>query len=189
MSRSKNVAGIAIVVTGIAILSHVWSGMSSAQTAPSPPSRSTGAAPVPALPGGYYPVQVRTEQDAKSREIISQYKATEDEKTRGKLVDDLTAAVSEQFDARQEAREAELKQLEEQLRKLRELQARRAKAKEEIVRDRVRALLRDADGLGWGADEAALHATPRPGNRSVFTVPNEGLGRPEKVPVDSKEKR
>jgi len=174
MSRSNNLAGVAIVVTGIAILPHLWSTMSSAQDGP----KSTnpvirGVAPVPAKPGSYAPAPVHNELEAKTRGIISQYKATEDEKARDKLVDDLTAAVSEQFDARQEAREAELKQLEEQLRKLRELQARRAKAKEEIVRDRIRQLLRDADGLGWGADGSALNDTPRHLTRPVDTFPSQ----------------
>jgi hypothetical protein len=60
--------------------------------------------------------------------------------------------VAKQFDVRQEARQGELKQLEEQLRKLQELRVRRGAQKEQIVEDRVRQLLRDADGLGWGAD-------------------------------------
>ena len=68
------------------------------------------------------------------------------------MLDELTKVVSDQFDLRQESRERELKELEEHVRKLRELHQRRAKEKDQIVRDRVRQLLRDVDGLGWGDD-------------------------------------
>jgi hypothetical protein len=192
MTRLKKLTGIAIVLTSLAAF-YDWPATSSAQQAAPGTGRPGVALPAPNAPGGYgasgwtyYPAPAHSEQEAKAREIITKYKATEDEKERGKLVDDLTTAVSEQFDARQEAREGELKQLEEQLRKLRELHARRAKGKDEIVRDRVRQLLRDADGLGWGADEAVPQA-PRPGTRSVYVVPDKNVPV-EKVPVDAKPK-
>ena len=82
--------------------------------------------------------------------LLSDYSQSEDEKQRAKILDDLTKVVSEHFDVRREVREREAKDLEEQVRKLRELQQRRAKEKDQIVRDRVRQLLRDVDGLGWG---------------------------------------
>jgi hypothetical protein len=61
--------------------------------------------------------------------------------------------VAKQFDRRQDARARELKQLEDQVDKLRRLHERRTEARTEIVRDRVNQLLRQADGLGWGAPE------------------------------------
>jgi len=89
----------------------------------------------------------------------------------------LTKVVSAHFDIRQELREKELKELEEKVKKLRELHLRRAKEKEQITRDHVRQLLRDVDGLGWGDDgrvelvvpiNQALPRPPVSGNKAGF---------------------
>jgi len=56
------------------------------------------------------------------------------------------------FDARQSAREKELKQLEDQLVKLKAAQSKRTAQKERIVKDRVQQLINNADGIGWGGD-------------------------------------
>lgn len=96
--------------------------------------------------------------DQKTRELLGKYSATEDAAERTKLVERLTAAVSEQFDSRQAIREEELKRLEEQLKKLKGLHDRRVAEKSQIIEDRVRQLLRDADGLGWGNDEGRAYA-------------------------------
>ncbi len=93
------------------------------------------------------------DREAHLRELLSNYRRTDDEKGRSRVVEELTKVVSNQFDARQRTRESELKEVEEHLQKLRELHQRRAKEKDQIVRDRVRQLLRDADGLGWGDDD------------------------------------
>ncbi len=74
---------------------------------------------------------------------------------------ELTKIVSEQFDIRQSFRESELKEVEEHVRKLRELHQRRAMEKDQIVRDRVRQLLRDVEGLGWGDDDHLAAPSPR----------------------------
>jgi hypothetical protein len=90
------------------------------------------------------------DQEVRTRKLLSDFSRTEDEKERAKVLNELTDVVSDQFDLRQEARERELRELEEHVRKLRELHQRRAKEKDQIVRDRVRQLLRDVEGLGWG---------------------------------------
>ncbi len=178
MIRSQKLVFVAVALSGMTVLLPSWSGTSSAQQAPGDPAirRDKGNffQAVTAPPGTVYVApawssqqyQVSHEQDAKTRELVSQYNATDDEKTRAKVLEDLSKAVSEQFDSRQEARETELKQLEEQLRKLRELHARRAKEKDQIVRDRVRQLLRDADGLGWGTDGNVV----QPGPNAIRTI-------------------
>jgi hypothetical protein len=88
------------------------------------------------------------------------------------VLDELTKVVSEQFEVRQEIRERELKDLEEHVQKLRVLHQRRTKEKDQIVRDRVRQLLRDVDGLGWGDD-----GRPRPlweeGSLPPFSTPRD----------------
>lgn len=70
---------------------------------------------------------------------------------RQEFAEKLTKLVSEHFDIKQAARERELKQLEEQLTKLRALNDQRMKEKKEIIQDRVRSLTREAAGLGWGS--------------------------------------
>jgi len=95
------------------------------------------------------------EQENETQRLVTEYRQTEDEKERGWIAGELSKAIAKHFDIRQEARERELKQLEVQMRKLRELHDKRMKEKEQIVQDRVRQLLRDADGLGWGTDTDA----------------------------------
>jgi hypothetical protein len=64
----------------------------------------------------------------------------------------LKSAVGEQFDNRQEGKAKELKALEEQLAKLKEIHNKRTQQREQIVADRVQQLLREVEGLGWGSD-------------------------------------
>jgi len=88
-------------------------------------------------------------------EILAKYQGTEDSAQREKLRGDLQKIVSEQFDLRQQVRQKELEQLEAQVRRLRAIHGRRQEEKEAIVKDRVQQLLRDAEGLGWGADNSS----------------------------------
>jgi hypothetical protein len=99
-----------------------------------------------------------------TRKLLSDYSQTQDEKERAKVLEELTKVISEHFDIRQELRERELKDLEEKVKKLRELHQRRAKEKEQITRDHVRQMLRDVDGLGWGDDGRMEMAIPVPIN-------------------------
>ena len=94
------------------------------------------------------------EQESETQRLIAEYGQNEDEKERGWIAGELTKVITKHFDIRQESRDRELKELEEQVRRLRELHEKRAKQREQIVQDRVRQLLRDADGLGWGAEGA-----------------------------------
>ena len=103
------------------------------------------------------------DREVRTTKLLSEYKRATDEKDRAKVLDDLTKVVSEQFETRQTNRERELKELEDHVRKLRELHQRRAKEKDQIVRDRVRQLLRDAEGLGWGDD-----GRPRPSRTDFY---------------------
>jgi len=84
--------------------------------------------------------------------LLAKYKSTEDESERSKIAKELTVIAGEEFDARQAARDKKIDKLELQVKHLREIQAHRAKEKEEIVKDHVRLLLRSASGLGWSSD-------------------------------------
>jgi hypothetical protein len=83
-------------------------------------------------------------------DLVARYKQTDEEKQRIGLVEQITKLSTDQFEAYQKQREEELKTLEGKVHKLRELHDRREKEKKEIIGDRVRGLLRNADGLGWG---------------------------------------
>jgi hypothetical protein len=83
---------------------------------------------------------------------VNKYKKADDPKVRELAVEMITKLTTQQFDTHQKQREEELKALEEKVQKLRELHGRREKEKQEIVADRVRGLLRNADGLGWGGE-------------------------------------
>ena len=123
-----------------------------------PATAQDPAGPLPLEPrkeyGNNSPLRFRAKAapDDRTRKLLSDYIRTDGERERATVLDELTKVVSDQFDMRQEARERELKELEDHVRKLRELHQRRAKEKDQIVRDRVRQLLRDVEGLGWSDD-------------------------------------
>ncbi len=68
------------------------------------------------------------------------------------VVAKLKSAVGDQFDQRQEGKAKELKALEEQLAKLKEIHAKRTQQRDVIIAERVQQILRDSEGLGWGTD-------------------------------------
>jgi hypothetical protein len=113
------------------------------------------------------------EKESQARELLDRYSKSEDESERGRLLEELTTVAGSQFDLRQERREQELKQLEEQLKRLRTLHQRRAQEKDRIVRDRVQQLVRESEGLGWGSG-------PSPGVAPGVGVP--GYPQPASVP-------
>lgn len=119
-----------------------------------------------------------TEQENEAARLVAEYARLEDEKERGWVEGELTKVAAKSFDIRQEARDRELKELEAEVRKLRQLHQKRAKQKDQIVQDRVRQLLRDADGLGWGADENAPGSTaiPQQWNPNPFGRPGTQPG-------------
>ncbi len=112
--------------------------------------------------------------------IMAEYAAaeTEDDKTRAK--ESLKGLLEKEFDERQQAREAQLKQMETELDRLRKLHGERTRARNNIVDARVLELLRTASGLGWDLTEEERRANNRygveflpnnPGSRILTTVP------------------
>ena len=112
------------------------------------------------------------EQESETQRLISEYGQTEDEKERGWIAGEMEKVVARHFEIRQASRDRELKRLEEQVRKLREVHQKRAKQKEQIVQDRVRQLLRDADGLGWGGEPGEPRSDPLAGSSDGWTLPD-----------------
>ena len=70
------------------------------------------------------------------------------------LVVKLKSNVGLQFDQRQFGKARELKALEEQLAKLKEIHNKRTQQRDQIVADRVQQILREVEGLGWGTDSS-----------------------------------
>ncbi len=97
-------------------------------------------------------------KDGELHKAIEEYKSAEEKEKPAKL-EAITKLVTEQFDARQKARDTELKELEAKLKKLRDTHAKRESEKDVIIKDRVRQITRDSDGLGWGDDggQADVH--------------------------------
>jgi hypothetical protein len=62
---------------------------------------------------------------------------------RGKIKSQVNELVNKQFDVRQQRRTLELKRLDEELKRLRELADRREKARKELIEKRVTELLGD----------------------------------------------
>jgi hypothetical protein len=132
------------------------------QRSPMGSIRSAGGSPMGSMAGGGAPkdygqnsntsLEAKHARDERTRKLLSDYSRTDDAKERERVLVGLTDVVSDQFDMRQEARERELKELEDHVRQLRVLHQRRAAEKNQIVRDRVRQLLRDVEGLGWSDD-------------------------------------
>ncbi len=87
------------------------------------------------------------------RSIVERYSAAQDASAKEQSTAELKQLLDKQFDFLQDAKSVELKKLEEQLARLKEIHNKRAKQKEQIVSDRVQQILREADGLGWGMSD------------------------------------
>ena len=88
-----------------------------------------------------------------TRDLFANYQEASDSGQRETIRDQLTEVLTKHFEVRQQIRVRELEELEAQVRRLRELHDRREQEKDQIVRDRLQQLVRDAEGLGWGSRE------------------------------------
>lgn len=106
----------------------------------------------PGFPSGFTIQQFQEERetDMKAHEIVVKLKEMTDETERAAAVQELTALMTTQFNARQKHRDEELAKLEEQLKKLRAIQQKREAARADIIGERVRQLVRESEGLNWG---------------------------------------
>lgn len=103
--------------------------------------------------------------------ILAKYQASTDPDERSRLSEELKAVVSAHFELRQQIRANELAELAAQLRRLQDLHDRREREKDQIIGDRVRQLLRDSQGLGWGTSRSRLDVGQNYGDRARFVVP------------------
>ena len=82
------------------------------------------------------------ELEEQAHQLVMQYQSPETSKgDREKIKQEVTDVVNKQFEVRQQRRALELKRLEEELKRLREIVERRAKAKKELVEKRISELI------------------------------------------------
>jgi len=68
---------------------------------------------------------------------------------RDKIKGQLSELLEKQFNERQKRHEAEIKQLEEQIKKLKDLVDKRQENRHQIITDRLNQIVRESQGLGW----------------------------------------
>jgi hypothetical protein len=110
-------------------------------------------------------------------ELIERYQSTDQDNVaeRRRIRSALLALLNQQFDAHQRVRDKQIEELQQRLDELRQLQSRRQEARDQIVRSHLDHLLRNAEGLGWGAPEPPADLTPMTRLRARRTLLGEGL--------------
>lgn len=121
---------------------------------------------------GYPQSQEERDLEIKTHDLVVRYKEMKNEVERKALFDDLSEVVTKQFNLRQKSRNDELKQLEEQLKKLQAIQEKRESARAEIIGERVNQLLLESEGLSWGA----APVVPQPPRGVNLVAPQPGAG-------------
>jgi hypothetical protein len=142
------------------------------------------------------PAYIQNEQQIHG--LVASYAATKAEEEREQLVKKITELVTNQFDERQKGYDSELKEMEKQLKALRDKHDKREAARKDIIGDRVMQLINQADGLGWTENGAnaptRTHTIYYPGPNGPTTFPPQwspvaplqppyGLGQPTILPL------
>ena len=100
----------------------------------------------------YGPKWYMERHDAADALTVQLAKQLVDAKTDGdkeKLKEKLKETLGKQFDDRQKRHEKEIEALEAQIKKLKDMVAKRQENKKDIIDDRTKQLEREAKGLGW----------------------------------------
>ncbi len=113
--------------------------------------------------------------EKKVRETLQKY-AQSSSAERGDHQAALEKLLTEQFEVRHQIREQEVKQIEQRLRRLREALQKRQDARMQIVRNRLQALVQEAEGLGWGSGASggrflSVVAPESASGSTLFTTP------------------
>jgi hypothetical protein len=119
---------------------------------------------------------VRRIDPRQMQKLIEGWKNSKEAVEREKLETELRALLRREFASRLAVHEREIKQLEDKVRQLRERLALRKDKQEDIVDHRLQQILREAQGLGWGSDEA--------GSRSAFGYWPTTTDTTEPAPVE-----
>jgi len=84
--------------------------------------------------------------------LLSEYQASQDEDRKKQIVEKITQLVQKQFDQTHSMHQQEIKTLEALLAQKKKQFEKREAIKDEIVTDRVAALVQKAEGTGWESD-------------------------------------
>jgi hypothetical protein len=84
-----------------------------------------------------------------AKKLAETYAHESSESARVTIRKQLTALLMEQFDDRQKRHQDEIKQLEAQIKKLKDLIDKRQENREDIISRRLDQMLKEAQGLGW----------------------------------------
>jgi hypothetical protein len=152
--RNLALATCAVTVIGLGLVYGQSSSDDSIRPVTAPPRTVTTNGPITgytfdATMGDAVQQQEESHREEQIHKLLEKYKGTKSQDDREATVKELDKILADQFDARQKERETELKQLEEQLKELRSIHDKRKEQKDTIVRERLRQLIREADGLGW----------------------------------------
>jgi hypothetical protein len=94
------------------------------------------------------PPEMALEQEIKT--ALKAYRTHADEpEARAELVKTISNHIAEQFKIRQDRREAEIKAIETELARVKQLHESRVANQQAIIASRLKELLSTADGLGW----------------------------------------
>jgi hypothetical protein len=86
---------------------------------------------------------------ARTCEVLIKQLAKSEGQDKEKVKTNITNTIEKQFDLRQKRHEAEITELETQLKKLKEMVQKRQDNRKEIVGKRFDQLVRESEGLGW----------------------------------------
>ncbi len=81
--------------------------------------------------------------------LAQQLAAAKSDSDREKLKGQLAEVLEKQFDQRQKRHEEEIKQLEAQIKKLKDLVDKRQENRREIIASRLDQIVKESQGLGW----------------------------------------
>ncbi len=87
--------------------------------------------------------------DAEALKLARQLAEAKSDAEKEKLRDKMKEVLDKAFEERQKRHEKEIEQLEAQVKRLKEMVAKRKEAKREIIEERIKQLQREAAGLGW----------------------------------------
>ena len=84
-----------------------------------------------------------------AEQFAQQLAAAKSDSDRDKIKGQLTELLEKQFDQRQKRHEDEIKQLEAQIKKLKDLVDKRQENRREIISARLNQIVKESQGLGW----------------------------------------
>jgi hypothetical protein len=103
------------------------------------------------LPNGIpmYREDTLIQDDSAAVRLAKQLAEAKTDAEKEKLKESLKTLLNQQFDERQKHHEKELAALEEKVKKIKEMVAKRQENKKEIIDEKTKQLEREAKGLGW----------------------------------------